>query len=219
MERRRFVFATLFGLSVVTAACDKKPEKEVTDTLLRGEPRKEQRKVQSFDAIIADGRVDVRVTPGDSLEATLSGPGNFLEHITLKTEARKLGDKERKVLVVSLPRGVKPPLPIVEVQTPSLRYVEALGPAKVKVGDFSGESLSIKSRYATKIELAKSTYGLLAIEAEEVARVLGPEVTAEEAHVSTSGSTFVKIGRVARLLKKSAGGKIAYKGNPELLAP
>lgn len=218
---RRVLLSSLLGLvALLSVGCDGQNKPSVKkNTLPRGAERTETRQIQPFDSVIANGRVHVKIARGASKEARLVGPGNYLEHLTVKNEEREVDGEKLRVLVVALDKGVKVPLPEVEVVTNELRYAEATGPAKIEIGDLSGETLSLRAGEATRIEMKPATYGLLRVETKVAARVLGPEVMVERAELSAFDFSFIQIGQIAQLKKNAAGGKISYKGTPELLQP
>ncbi len=219
---RRLLFSGLLAIFAVSfAGCTKREDESSPKKgpLPRGAETTEVRQVQSFDALIADGRVDVRVQPGESKEARLSGPDNYLKLITLEHQEQVIEGQTMKVLIATLAQGVRLPLPQIELTAPQLKYIEARGPARVKLGNLSGSALTIKAGEATKVELDAATYGQVKIEATMGARVLAPEVMAERAELSAADISFVQVGQVGQLLKRAQGGKISYKGKPELLQP
>jgi hypothetical protein len=187
--------------------------------MARGAERSETRPIQAFAGVIADGRVHVRIIKGKSKQARLVGPENYLEHLTLTDEVREEAGRKVKVLVIRLQERIKQPLPEIEVATEDLVYVEATGPARVEIGNLSGDVLSLKASEATRIEMKPAAYGLLRVHTTLAARVLGPEVMVERAELTASDVSFIQVGQVAQLKKKAVGGKISYKGTPELLPP
>jgi hypothetical protein len=221
MQRRRFYAVCLACTAALSLGCGKQTEKKAAEnaTEARGPERTEERPIQKFEGVIADGRVHVRIAKGTSSEARLIGPTNYIEHIELKREERELDGRKIEVLLIRLQKAVKMPLPVIEVATTSLHYVEATGPARVDIDNLSGPALSLKAGEAARIEMKPAAYGLLRVETKMAARVLGPEVMVESAEASAYDFSFVQLGQVAELKKNEQGGKISYKGTPTLIHP
>jgi hypothetical protein len=184
----------------------------------RGPVAQEERAIASFVGLVVPSRAAVTVKPGKTTRARLRGPENYLKDLTIKSEKRTVNGAEIDVLVIALDKRIKLPLPEVEVETPSLVYVEAGGPARVKVGDFTGPHLTLRGDRASKIELAAASYAEVDAQTKMAARILAPEVAIEKAHLSAQGASRIQVGQVASLKKNSeGGGRVSYQGTPEIV--
>lgn len=209
-----FVGSLLFGCGREEAEGRTKKTPSV-----RGPERSEERAIGKFSALSVPGKVQVIVRRGETTSAKLRGPDNYLKDITLKMEKREIGGKSVDVLVVGLTGRVKFPPPEVEVSTPELTFVEALGAARVKLDDFSSSRLKVVARKAAKVELGAGAYGEMEAEAHFAARILGPQVMVETARLSAlGGPAVISVGQVARLARQTAGGgRVVYQGQPEFI--
>ncbi len=212
----RFLMTLLILL--FAAACDEEVKAQKRGPEPRGPEQVVEKEVKEFRALIVPGKTLVKVTKGATRKAVLKGPGNYLKDLTLHYEKREVLGKSVEGLVVDLKTAIKPPLVVVEVQTPDLIFVDANGPGQVEMGDFSSAALTLRADKAARITLAPSAYGRLDVEASGAGRVLGPQVMAEDAHLRAYGSSRVILGQVARLKKDVVSpAKIAYGGKPEML--
>jgi hypothetical protein len=206
--------------SLVSLACEPSSSAEKKSSAEpRGPEKSEERAVEQFEGVFAQGKIQVAIKRGSLSPARLSGPANYLKDITLSREERTVNGRKISTLVVSLKKGVKTPLPLVELTTPGLILVEADGPSKATVGDFSGPEMTILAKGAARVELEQGAYGRLDARAEHAARILAKGVMAEVAHASATGEIArVFLGQVGQLKKEaSGGGSVTYEGNPEFI--
>lgn len=204
----------LFALGCDSSAS---PEKK-SGSEARGPEKQEERTVEAFEGVFAHGKVKVVIKRGPASAARLSGPDNYLKDLQLRIEQREVRGRNLAVLVAELKKGVKTPLPVVELSVPKLAYMEADGPAQASVDDFSSAEMIIVVRGAARVDLKPAAYGKLDVTAEYAGRINAAEVMAEVAHAKASGDLArIQLGQVGQLKRESEGGKIIYKGEPEFI--
>jgi hypothetical protein len=200
-----FVFALLIS-------CDGDVKNQRKHLGERGPMTTEERQTKPFDGVVALGATTVTIVKGPTHAVKLSGPANYLKAVSLSTLKKDIGGQPHDILTISLPFGIKPPRVEVEITVADLVYAEVERDSQMQIADFSRESLTLRAGLAGKIELAPSSYGHLDIEVSKAARVLGPEVMAEEALLRAYGASMIVLGQVANSDEEAmAPSSIGYK--------
>lgn len=196
------MWSRLFTVSLallVLSACEEKDAKKTVREFLgeRGNTRTEEREAGVFEGVVALGATSVSITKGPKRQVKLVGPENYLKKLTLRTSKEDVGGVPVELLTLELPFGIKAPKIQVHIVTPDLRYARVDRDSDMKLDDFGREVLTLRADMAGKIEMSPSAYGRLDIEVSQAARVVGPEVLAESAHLRAYGVSSIYLGQVA----------------------
>lgn len=217
---RGLALCSLLGIALVSGACDgnsgQKAENEKRE--LRGQTVSEERVVPPFEGVVVPKKGILKIAKGKHGPARITGPKNYIAALELRSEKKKVGDREVSVLVVELPLRIVPPGPEIELTTPEMIYVETGGGARVELGDFSSSYLQLLTKEGGRIDLAPSAFARVDATTGDASQILAPEVMVEEAHLTARGPSRLILGEVARVKRNTLPpSRVAYQGKPEVL--
>lgn len=128
---RKLMFATT-AVALAVGGCNAARDEKAGPSVDRSYP------VESFDRIEVDGPYEVNVTIGSSPSVRASGPGNYLENMTVMVEGGTLKIQQRKVEGLGFFRRRDQKISL-QVSVPSIRAAQIAGSGGMNIDKVSGE--------------------------------------------------------------------------------
>lgn len=170
----------------------------------------EKRDLADFNAIDANGVVEVEATAGKDFSVEVEADDNLLAMVKTEVSGGVLHLKTEKS--ISTKNSIR-----VRITAPDIESLEVSGASKVSLDNIGNENLQIDSSGASKVSVAGTTANLI-IDVSGASKIDAENLQSENATVDASGASGVRVF-AANELKADASGasNIAYAGNPKNL--